>query len=91
MFQLREDRLDYHIRIEEYLQGRSLTITYWRELLYQNQKDKEKDANNQLGFRFTIQVDPSNNDKPLMVMHTPSLGSKVSYSNLKNFSPNICI
>ena len=69
-----EDRLDYHIRIEEYLQGRSLTLTYWRELSQQ----KERDANNQLGFRFTVQIDPSNSDKPLKVMHTPSLGSKES-------------
>lgn len=68
---LLEDRLDFHIRIEEYLQGRSLTLTYWRELT-------QRDPSAQLGYRLTVQVDPTEPSKPLMVLHTPSLGSKES-------------
>ncbi|XP_064090575.1 mediator of RNA polymerase II transcription subunit 14-like [Macrobrachium nipponense] len=68
---LLEDRLDYHIRIEEYLQGKSLTLTYWRELA-------QRDPSAQLGYRLTVQVDPTEPSKPLMVLHTPSLSSKES-------------
>ncbi|XP_071549261.1 mediator of RNA polymerase II transcription subunit 14 [Panulirus ornatus] len=68
---LLEDRLDTHIRIEEYLQGRSLTLTYWRELT-------QCDPSAQLGYRLTVQVDPTEPSKPLTVLHTPSLGSKES-------------
>ncbi|KAG7153507.1 Mediator of RNA polymerase II transcription subunit 14-like [Homarus americanus] len=39
--QLLEDRLDTHIRIEEYLQGRSLTLTYWRELTQHDPTESE--------------------------------------------------
>ncbi|MCL4130059.1 UNVERIFIED_CONTAM: hypothetical protein GTU68_032438, partial [Idotea baltica] len=66
---LLEDRLDFHIRVEEYLQGKSLTLTYWRELTH-------RDPNIQLGYRLTVQVDPSHVSRPLMLLHTPSLGSK---------------
>ncbi|KAB7504808.1 Mediator of RNA polymerase II transcription subunit 14 [Armadillidium nasatum] len=51
ILQLLEDRLDCHIRVEEYLQGKSLTLTYWRELMH-------RDPNAQLGYRLTVQVDP---------------------------------
>lgn len=68
--QLLEDRLDSHIRIEEYIQGRSLTLTYWREL-------SQHDPSSQLGYRLTVQADPTQPSKPLTVLHTPCLGSKV--------------
>ena len=70
--QLLEDRLDSHIRIEEYIQGRSLTLTYWREL-------SQHDPSSQLGYRLTVQTDPTQPSKPLTVLHTPCLGSKVRY------------
>lgn len=72
ILQLLEDRLDCHIRVEEYLQGKSLTLTYWRELMH-------RDPNAQLGYRLTVQVDPSHLSRPLMLLHTPTLGSKVCY------------
>lgn len=73
--QLLEERLDSHIRVEEYIQGRSLTITYWRELT-------QRDPSTQLGYRLTVQVDPTDPSRPLTVLHTPSLGNKVSASRM---------
>lgn len=62
------ERLGDYIRIEEYKPGRCLTISYWRELM-------SKDPNSELGYRFSVQVDPHDPAKPLMVYHVPPLVS----------------
>ena len=64
-----QDRLGMYIRVEEYILGRALTISYWRELA---SKDPVQDA----GWRLSVQVDPHDPARPLMVVHTPALTLK---------------
>ena len=59
------ERLGNHIRIEEYKPGLCLTVSYWRDLLVPR--------GNQLGYCFSIQVDPHDANKPLTVLHMPDL------------------
>lgn len=65
------DRLDDHIHVDEYIPGKKLTISYWRELT-------SKDPRSELGYRLTIQVDTHDPARPLAVVHVPSLGNKES-------------
>merc|ERR1719266_3216886 len=64
-----QDRLGRYIRVEEYILGRALTISYWRELA---SKGEAADT----GWRMSVQVDPHSPDRPLMVIHTPALTLK---------------
>ena len=63
------ERLGDYIRVEEYVLGRALTVSYWRELT-------AKDPNTEQGHRLSVQVDPHDPAKPLIVIHTPSLTNK---------------
>jgi len=63
------ERLGDYIRVEEYVPGRALTISYWREL-------SSRDPAVEQGYRLSVQVDPQDTTKPLIVVHTPSLTSK---------------
>nr|CAD7404784.1 unnamed protein product [Timema cristinae] len=67
--QLRRNRLDDHIHVDDYTPGKCLSISYWRELT-------SKDPRSELGYRLTVQVDQHDPAKPLTVIHVPSLGSK---------------
>ena len=70
-----DERLGRDIRIEEYRAGRCLTISYWRELMHRTNVSKP-DNMKDLGFRFSIQVDPRDQFKPLSIVHMPPLGLK---------------
>ena len=50
-WRLANDRLGDYTRIEEYILGKALTISYWREL-------SNKDPAQEIGFRLSIQVRP---------------------------------
>ena len=63
------ERLGDYIRVEEYLLGRALTVSYWRELFV-------RDPSIEQGHRLSVQVDPHDPAKPLIVIHTPSLTNK---------------
>ncbi|CAG5108193.1 Similar to MED14: Mediator of RNA polymerase II transcription subunit 14 (Aedes aegypti) [Cotesia congregata] len=63
------DRLDDHIHVDEYIPGKCLSISYWRELTV-------KDPKSELGYKLTVHVDQNDPAKPLAVVHVPSLGSK---------------
>ncbi|XP_068142124.1 mediator of RNA polymerase II transcription subunit 14 isoform X2 [Drosophila tropicalis] len=64
---LNYERLDENnITVEEYLPGVKLTVSYWRDL------------KSELGYRLTVQSDPSEIGRPLAVVHVPSLGAKES-------------
>ncbi|KAL1505868.1 hypothetical protein ABEB36_005326 [Hypothenemus hampei] len=63
---LMRDRLDDHIHVDEYIPGRSLTVSYWRDL------------RSEIGYRLTVQVDQHDPARPLQVLHVPSLGNKDS-------------
>jgi mediator of RNA polymerase II transcription subunit 14 len=65
---LARDRLDDNIRIDNYVPGKKLTVSYWRELI---------DAKSELGFNLTVKTD-NDNAKPLTVSHVPSIGNKES-------------
>ncbi len=79
------ERLGDHIRVEEYLPGRCLTLSYWRELSsHTGQPGPPRqgaaaaalalvDPSAELGFRFSVQVDPHDPSQPLMVWHVPAL------------------
>jgi mediator of RNA polymerase II transcription subunit 14 len=43
------ERLGDYIRVEEYVLGRALTISYWREL-------SSRDPNADQGYRLSVQV-----------------------------------
>ena len=82
-----QDRLGRYIRVEEYILGRALTISYWRELA---SKSEVQDTGWRMSVQvwhcfcfgklhitiFTFQVDPHSPDRPLMVIHTPALTLK---------------
>lgn len=68
---LKIDRLDEHIHVDEYVPGVKLTVSYWRELT-------SKDPKSEMGYRFTVQTDPSDSARPLAVLHMPSIGAKES-------------
>ncbi|XP_008554086.1 mediator of RNA polymerase II transcription subunit 14 [Microplitis demolitor] len=63
------DRLDDHIHVDEYVPGKCLSISYWRELTI-------KDPKSELGYKLTVHVDQNDPAKPLAVIHVPSLGNK---------------
>ena len=63
------ERLGEFIRVEEYILGRALTVSYWRELT-------ARDPNVEQGHRLSVQVDSHDPAKPLVVVHTPSLTNK---------------
>ena len=64
------ERLREYIRVEEYIPGRALTISYWRELSARDPLHADQ------GYRLSIQVDPHDPAKPLIVIHTPQLIAK---------------
>lgn len=66
-----QDRLDDHIHVDEYVPGKCLSVSYWRELT-------SKDPRSELGYKLTIQVDQHDPARPLAVVHIPSLGNKES-------------
>lgn len=65
------DRLDDNIHVDEYVPGTKLTVSYWRELT-------SKDPKSELGYRLTVQKDPTDTAKPLAVFHIPTIGNKES-------------
>ncbi len=67
------ERLDDHIRVEEYLPGRCLTLSYWRDLSTGPAGPNRGDPGAELGYRFSVQVDPHDPAQPLMVWHVPPL------------------
>ncbi|XP_018328535.1 mediator of RNA polymerase II transcription subunit 14 isoform X2 [Agrilus planipennis] len=75
---LMRDRLDDHIHVDEYVPGRCLTISYWRELTTKGRDNSNKDLRSELGYKLSVQVDPHDSARPLSVQHVPSLGSKES-------------
>ncbi|XP_060525569.1 mediator of RNA polymerase II transcription subunit 14 [Cylas formicarius] len=75
---LMRDRLDDHIYVDEYIPGKCLTISYWRELTNKGKELANKDLRSELGYKLTIQVDQHDPARPLAVVHIPSLGNKES-------------
>ena len=69
VMRLCQDRLGLYIRIEEYILGKALTISYWRELA-------SSDPSHEVGWRLSVQVDPHDTKRPLMVVHSPTLTLK---------------
>ena len=65
------ERLSDHVRVEEYLPGRCLTLSYWRNL--SSVPSHLGDPGAELGYRFSVQVDPHDPSQPLMVWHVPPL------------------
>lgn len=65
------DRLEEHVCVDEYMPGVRLTVSYWRELT-------KVDPKSELGYKFTVQTDPSDEARPLTVIHSPSIGAKES-------------
>ncbi|XP_065213759.1 mediator of RNA polymerase II transcription subunit 14-like isoform X2 [Planococcus citri] len=60
------DRLDGHVAVNKYFQGKSLSVSYWKELT-------AKDSKSELGYTLTLLVDTNRPDRPLNVVHVPSL------------------
>lgn len=68
---LKVDRLDDNIKIDEYVPGVKLTVSYWRELT-------TKDPKSDLGYKLTVHTDQTDPAKTLCVVHIPSIGQKES-------------
>lgn len=73
-----QERLGELIRVEECITGRSLTISYWKDLA-------SRELKTDLGYRVTAQVFSSHtpgsehaNGKPLQIVHNPPLSTKDS-------------
>ncbi|XP_028152767.1 mediator of RNA polymerase II transcription subunit 14 isoform X2 [Diabrotica virgifera virgifera] len=75
---LMRDRLDDHIHVDEYVPGKCLTVSYWRELTSKGKEQSNKDLRSELGYRLSVQVDVHDPARPLAVVHVPSLGNKES-------------
>ncbi|CAH1996692.1 unnamed protein product [Acanthoscelides obtectus] len=73
---LMRDRLDEHIHVDEYIPGKCLTVSYWRELTMKGKENANKDLRSELGYKLSVQVDSHDPARPLAVIHVPSLGSK---------------
>lgn len=73
---LMRDRLDDHIYVDEYVPGKCLTVSYWRELTNKGKELTTKDPRFELGYRLTVQVDNHDPARALAVVHVPSLGNK---------------
>ncbi len=54
--------------MEEYKPGKCLTVSYWREMT-------ARDPKAEVGYRFSVQVDPHDPAQPLMVFHVPPLST----------------
>jgi mediator of RNA polymerase II transcription subunit 14 len=63
---LSRERLGDFVRVEEYVPGARLTISYWREQQYNDGK----------GCRLTIEMNAANPGEPLTAAHHPDLGDK---------------
>lgn len=70
VMRLCQDRLGSYIRVEEYILGKALTISYWRELA------NSDPIHHDVGWRLSIQVDPHDTKRPLMLVHSPTLTLK---------------
>lgn len=68
---LRMECLGDLIRVEEYSAGRSLTISYWKDLA-------SRELKTDMGYRLTVQIYGHDSSKPLQVLHTPPLSTKDS-------------
>ncbi|KAJ8973062.1 hypothetical protein NQ317_018790 [Molorchus minor] len=77
---LMRDRLDDHIHVDEYVPGKCLVVSYWRELTSKGKEQANKDLRSELGYKLTVQVDVHDPARPLAVLHVPSLGTKCLYS-----------
>ncbi|KAJ8949024.1 hypothetical protein NQ318_005198, partial [Aromia moschata] len=75
---LMRDRLDDHIHVDEYVPGKCLVVSYWRELTSKGKEQVNKDLRSELGYKLTVQVDVHDPARPLAVLHVPSLGNKES-------------
>ncbi|XP_074034115.1 mediator complex subunit 14 isoform X2 [Leptinotarsa decemlineata] len=75
---LMRDRLDDHIHVDEYVPGKCLTVSYWRELTSKGKEMSNKDLRSELGYKLSVQVDVHDPARPLAVVHIPSLGYKES-------------
>nr|XP_023028052.1 mediator of RNA polymerase II transcription subunit 14-like [Leptinotarsa decemlineata] len=75
---LMRDRLDDHIHVDEYVPGKCLTVSYWRELTSKGKEMSNKDLRSELGYKLSVQVDVHDPARPLAVIHIPSLGYKES-------------
>ena len=69
------ERLGDYVRVEEYIPGGCLTLSYWRDLT-------TRDPNSELGFRFSVQVDPHDAARPLTVCHVPPLSHNAADADL---------
>ena len=69
------ERLGDYVRVEEYIPGGCLTLSYWRDLT-------TRDPNSELGYRFSVQVDPHDAARPLMVCHVPPLSHNAADADL---------
>ncbi|KAF4526396.1 hypothetical protein B566_EDAN012686 [Ephemera danica] len=69
------DRLDDHIRVEEYHPGKCLCLSYWRELTRDSTNQMQVAPTDQPPgvYRLTIHTDPHDSARPLAVTHLPSL------------------
>lgn len=68
VLRLSKERLEDFIRVEEYMAGNHLVVSYWREQI----------ARENQGYKLCVQVDPVDSSKPLQVSHVPPLTGKDS-------------
>ena len=68
---LSRERLGEFIKTDEYMAGRKLAILYWRDL---------STADSKYLCKLVIEIDNSEQDKPLIVTHHPELGEKATIS-----------
>ncbi|XP_023219267.1 mediator of RNA polymerase II transcription subunit 14-like [Centruroides sculpturatus] len=68
VLRLKKERLEDFIRVEEYMAGSHLVVSYWREQIARENQE----------YKLCVQVDPIDSSKPLQVSHVPSLTGKDS-------------
>ncbi|XP_043223029.1 mediator of RNA polymerase II transcription subunit 14-like [Amphibalanus amphitrite] len=64
--QLCRDRLGDNVRVHDYQPGRLLSVAYWREVT-------GREARSEPAYRVSLQADPADAGRPLLVTHWPPL------------------
>lgn len=73
---LSRERLGELVKVDEYILGRKLCISYWR-----NQDDKNDKSETKSPCKIIIEIDNQDLSKLLQVTHLPELDSSTTLSN----------
>ncbi|XP_060079924.1 mediator of RNA polymerase II transcription subunit 14-like [Ylistrum balloti] len=72
------ERMGDSIRVEEYLVGKSLVVSYWRDQLKRD-KQQQQPQQEPVVYKLTIHVSEEDWGRPLQISHTPPMSPEESH------------